>query len=118
MGTGLKRVALDHGTIHAFIWAPPGQFVVDTPSARAVDLGCSYTLQVDASGAGLVRTALGWVGFQLNGRESFIPAAPPAPQNRTSARAPRTSKTPPPSSARPSQNLISGTPRRSNASKI
>ena len=74
MGTGLKRVALDHGTIHAFIWAPPGQFVVDTPSARAVDLGCSYTLQVDASGAGLVRTALGWVGFQLNGRESFIPA--------------------------------------------
>jgi len=74
IGTGLERVALDHGTIHAFIWAPPGQFVVDTPSARAVDLGCSYTLQVDASGAGLVRTALGWVGFQLNGRESFIPA--------------------------------------------
>jgi hypothetical protein len=74
MGTGLKRIALDHGTIHAFIWAPPGQFVVDTPSALAVDLGCSYTLQVDASGAGLVRTALGWVGFELHGRESFIPA--------------------------------------------
>jgi hypothetical protein len=74
MGGGLKRLSLDHGTIHAFIWAPPGEFVVDTPSAVAVDLGCSYTLEVDAAGAGLVRTALGWVGFEFRGRESFIPA--------------------------------------------
>ena len=74
MGTGLKRIALDHGVIHAYIWAPPGQFVVDTPSATTVDLGCAYMLQVDDSGAGLVRTSLGWVGFKLNGHESFIPA--------------------------------------------
>ena len=73
-GSGLKRIALDLGTIHTFIWAPPGQFVVDTPSAMAVDLGCAYTLKVDDTGAGLVRTSLGWVGFKLNGRESFIPA--------------------------------------------
>jgi hypothetical protein len=74
MAAGLKRVALDRGTIHAYIWAPPGQFVVDTPSAVTVDLGCAYTLRVDDSGAGLVRTSLGWVGFKLNGHESFIPA--------------------------------------------
>ena len=74
MGSELKRIALDRGTIHTFIWAPPGQFVVDTPSAVAVDLGCAYTLQVDDTGAGLVRTSLGWVGFKLKGRESFIPA--------------------------------------------
>ena len=74
MGSGLKRIALDRGTIHTYIWAPPGQFVVDTPSAVTVDLGCAYTLQVDDSGAGMVRTSLGWVGFKLNGRESFIPA--------------------------------------------
>lgn len=71
---GLKRIALDRGTIHTYIWAPPGQFVVDTPSAVTVDLGCAYTLQVDDSGAGLVRTSMGWVGFKRNGRESFIPA--------------------------------------------
>lgn len=71
---GRKHVALDRGTIHAAIWAPPGQFVVDTPSATAVDLGCMYTLQVDASGGGLLRTTLGWVGFRSQGRESFIPA--------------------------------------------
>lgn len=73
-GTGHNRLALDRGTIHAFIWAAPGDFVVDTPSAVAVDLGCSYTLQVDDSGAGILRTTLGWVGFQLEGREAFIPA--------------------------------------------
>jgi hypothetical protein len=74
MGSGLKRIALDRGTIHTYIWAPPGQFVVDTPSAVTVDLGCAYTLKVDDSGAGMVRTSMGWVGFKLNGHESFIPA--------------------------------------------
>jgi hypothetical protein len=69
-----KRLALDRGTIHASIWAPAGEFVVDTPSALAVDMGCAYTLHVDDSGAGLLRTTLGWVGFRLNGHDSFIPA--------------------------------------------
>ena len=71
---GRKHIALDHWTIQATIWAPPGEFVVDTPSAMAVDLGCMYTLHVDESGGGLLRTTLGWVGFRSNGRESFIPA--------------------------------------------
>jgi hypothetical protein len=73
-GRGHKRLSLERGTIHAVIWAPPGEFVVDTPSAIAVDLGCVYTLHVDDSGAGLLRTTMGWVGFKLNGHESFIPA--------------------------------------------
>lgn len=71
---GRKHIALDRGTIHATIWAPPGQFVVDTPSAVAVDLGCKYTLHVGEDGNGILRTTLGWVGFRRNGRESFIPA--------------------------------------------
>jgi hypothetical protein len=39
-----------------------------------VDLGCAYTLQVDDSGAGMLKTTLGWVGFKLSDREAFIPA--------------------------------------------
>jgi hypothetical protein len=74
MGSALKRIALDRGTIHTYIWASPGEFVVDTPSAMTVDLGCAYTLQVDDSGAGMVRTSMGWVGFKLNNHEAFIPA--------------------------------------------
>jgi hypothetical protein len=74
-----KRIQLDVGTIHAMIWAPAGQFVVDTPSAIAVDLGCAYTLQVFPDGSGTIRTSLGWVGFHLNGRDSFIPAGAMCP---------------------------------------
>jgi hypothetical protein len=68
------RLALDRGTIHALIWAPPGRFFVNTPSAQTVDLGCEYTLNVDANGVGLVRVSVGWVAFEIDGRESFIPA--------------------------------------------
>jgi hypothetical protein len=69
-----QRLALDHGTIHALIWAPPARFVVDTPSARAVDLGCQYTLHVAKDGAGLLTVEKGWVAFQWRDVESFIPA--------------------------------------------
>jgi hypothetical protein len=73
-GPGHHRLALASGTVHAFIWAPPGQFFVETPSATAIDLGCAYTLTVDANGTGTVRVTSGWVGFEWRGRESFIPA--------------------------------------------
>jgi hypothetical protein len=68
-----RRVELQRGLLHAYIWAPPRQFVVDTPSARAVDLGCQYTITVDAAGDGLLRVSLGWVAFQYGGEEAFIP---------------------------------------------
>ena len=73
-GAGLHRLALDRGTIHASIWAAAGEFVVNTPSAVAVDLGCTYTLHVDDSGDGTLQTTFGWVGFKLGNREAFIPA--------------------------------------------
>lgn len=69
-----QRLALDHGTIHAFIWAPPAQFVVDTPSAKTVDLGCQYTLSVANDGTGFLTVEMGWVAFQWRNVESFIPA--------------------------------------------
>ncbi len=78
-----KRIYLEEGTIHAAIWAPPGEFVVDTPSAVAVDLGCAYTLHVAPDGSGLLRTTLGWVGFHSNGHDSFIPAGAVCPTHRT-----------------------------------
>jgi hypothetical protein len=70
-----QRLALHHGTIHALIWAPPGRFIVNTPSAQTVDLGCQYTLNVNTDGVGLVEVSVGWVAFEDKGRESFIPAA-------------------------------------------
>jgi hypothetical protein len=69
-----KGLSLTRGKLHAFIWAPPREFVVETPSSTTVDLGCEYTLDVDNAGNGTVRVSLGWVAFQFHDRESFIPA--------------------------------------------
>ena len=71
---GGRRLELRRGELTAFIWAPARQFVVDTPSSRAVDLGCQYTLSVGKDGDGLVKVSMGWVAFEKDGRESFIPA--------------------------------------------
>jgi len=68
------KLALVSGTLHAFITAPPGQFVVDTPSSTVTDLGCVYTLHVDEDGTGLLSVTAGWVAFEYRGRESFVPA--------------------------------------------
>src|SRR5256885_6188372 len=78
-----KRISLEEGTIHAAIWAPPGAFVVDTPSATAADLGCAYTLHVAPDASGLLRTTLAWVGFHSNGHDSFIPAGAVCPTHRS-----------------------------------
>jgi hypothetical protein len=71
---GQQNIALERGVIHALIWAPPAQFVVDTPSAKAVDLGCQYTLRVGQNGNGFLTVEVGWVAFQHGRTESFIPA--------------------------------------------
>ena len=70
----VHRLALQVGMLEATILAPPRQFVVDTPSATAVDLGCVYALEVDPSGAGMLTVVVGWVSFETAGRESFVPA--------------------------------------------
>ena len=72
--TDEQRMSLTRGKIHAQIWAPPHQFYVNTPSAVTVDLGCSYSLEVDESGDSTARVDFGWVAFEDQGRESFIPA--------------------------------------------
>jgi hypothetical protein len=70
---GDYRLELDRGTMHALIWAPPGQFSVETPGSTAIDLGCAYTMTVNDDGTGLIRVTSGWVGFGWHGREAFIP---------------------------------------------
>jgi len=72
-GARSHRLALARGVLHARIWAPPGNFFVDTSSGVAADLGCAYTLEMDESGVGLLRVQSGWVGFEHRGHESFVP---------------------------------------------
>src|SRR5262249_4733837 len=67
------RLALDRGTIHAKIYAPPRLFFVDTPSAEAIDLGCAYTLAVDDQGRTFLKVTLGWVALVRGEIESYVP---------------------------------------------
>ena len=69
-----QRLTLERGTISARIVAPPRALEVQTPSALAVDLGCSYTLAVDEAGASLLRVASGWVELRSGDRKSLVPA--------------------------------------------
>lgn len=71
---GRQRLAMQFGTMHARIYAPPAVFVVDTPAARAIDLGCEYTLTVDRNGAGHLSVDLGWVQLEYSGEQSLVPS--------------------------------------------
>lgn len=61
------------GRIEASIYAPPRVFLVDTPSARAIDMGCEYALDVSEDGSGLLRVTLGHVILEGHGRTSDVP---------------------------------------------
>lgn len=71
----LQSLRLDRGTIHASITraARPRLFQVETPGATCVDLGCKYTLSVDASGNSRVQVQTGRVVFDHGRRQVFIP---------------------------------------------
>lgn len=68
------RLSLERGKLHARIAAPPRLFIVDTPSAVAVDLGCEYTLEVDNAGNNRLYVTSGFVALERAGRESIVPA--------------------------------------------
>jgi hypothetical protein len=68
------RIALDRGRLEATTWAPPRLFIVETPSAAAVDLGCRYTLEVEDDGSGLLHVTLGLVALDRGGSETIVPA--------------------------------------------
>jgi Putative zinc-finger/FecR protein len=68
------RMQLEHGTLHATVWAPPRLFFVETPSATAIDLGCAYTLTVDDAGASVLTVTTGLVELDSAGRASIVRA--------------------------------------------
>ncbi len=73
-GPASQRMRLEEGTIEAMITAPPRLFVVDTPSAVAVDYGCAYKLMVDAAGNGVLAVTMGFVALERDGRQVLVPS--------------------------------------------
>jgi len=75
MDEDLHKLRLDGGTIHASITiaARPRLFQVETPATTCIDLGCHYSLSVDADGMSRVKVETGRVLFNDGKREIFIP---------------------------------------------
>jgi hypothetical protein len=67
------RLALAAGTIHAKTTSQPGVFVIDTPKARAIDLGCEYTLTITPGGGGELHVIAGWVDLTHGYEQSLVP---------------------------------------------
>jgi hypothetical protein len=74
------RLHLARGRLAARIFAPPRLFLVETPAATAVDLGCAYTLEVDESGDGMLTVTSGHVLLEREGLPSaYVPAGAECP---------------------------------------
>lgn len=69
-----QLLSLRFGSLHARVFSPPGLFMVDTPSARAIDLGCEYTLKIEKDGRGELRVLTGWVSLNGDSLQSLVPA--------------------------------------------
>jgi ferric-dicitrate binding protein FerR (iron transport regulator) len=76
LGTGAAqhRLELARGHISAHVTAPPRLFVVDTPAAAAVDLGCAYDLVVDDAGRTHLRVTLGAVSLEDARGIAYVPS--------------------------------------------
>lgn len=68
------RLELRRGRVRAHISAPPRLFIVETPAAVAVDLGCVYELDVDERGNGRLRVDSGWVALERPDSIVRVPA--------------------------------------------
>lgn len=72
-GAGRHRVRLLQGHLSARVWAPPGYFGVRLPQTEAIDMGCEFTLESDATGAGTLTVRSGWVLVGNGGSEVLVP---------------------------------------------
>ncbi len=72
-GVGGHRMELARGKLAARVIAPPRLFVVDTPGATAVDLGCAYELTVEPDGRTRLRVTSGVVSLEGRGLVAYAP---------------------------------------------
>ena len=75
--TGIDRhqLHLERGRMHARVSAPPRIFAVTTPSADVTDLGCEYTIDIDATGAGAIHVINGLVELETGPRTVVVAPA-------------------------------------------
>lgn len=67
------RLELQHGRLHAKIWAPPNYFGVNHGNASFIDMGCEFDLQIDSPERGTLTVQSGWVFYSVGYEEILVP---------------------------------------------
>jgi FecR protein len=73
-GAVQHHMELSRGRVSAQVTAPPRHFIIDTPAATVVDLGCAYDLTVDVAGRTHLRVTAGAVSLENKLGISYVPA--------------------------------------------
>ncbi len=73
-GEDAHRLQLARGRVSAAVLAPPRLFMVDTPAATAVDLGCAYELTVDERDLTYLSVTSGEVSLEDGATTAWVPA--------------------------------------------
>ena len=61
-----QQLHLERGKMHARVIAPPRIFAITTPSTGVTDLGCEYTVEIDAKGKGWIEVQSGRVELETS----------------------------------------------------
>ena len=72
-GSNRHRLALQEGSVHVRVWAPPSSVSFRTPAGEVIDMGCEFELTV-TSAASHVRVSSGWVQLDNFLGETLVPA--------------------------------------------
>lgn len=72
---GKRQLHLERGRMHAKVTAPPRIFAVTTPSTGVTDLGCEYTIEIDAHGKGTIEVQSGKVELETSAHALIVAPA-------------------------------------------
>jgi hypothetical protein len=61
-----QQLHLERGRMHAKVLAPPRIFAITTPSTGVTDLGCEYTIEINAKGVGWIEVQSGRVELETS----------------------------------------------------
>ena len=70
-----RQLHLERGRMHARVTAPPRIFAVTTPSTGVTDLGCEYTIEIDANGKGWIEVQSGKVELETTAHALIVAPA-------------------------------------------
>ncbi len=68
------RMGFYGGKIKVNTWSSPGMFVIETPTAKIVNLNGKFTADISSSGDGVINVSTGWVSLKWKNKRVLIPS--------------------------------------------